>query len=134
MASTWELNRKLDDLKCVICELKPGDNSAILEAILEAILNNTAENENNLQCSQAKACDADCNVVICHTCYDVEGTIVSTSHTNPDGTPFTGDLTSLDLGCTTCGKPECTILAGNSPNCCSGDKNISVAAGNQCIK
>ena len=105
MASTFELNRKLEDLKCLICELKPADNTALLEAILEAILDNTAENENNLVCSTAKACDADCNVVLCHTCYTVTGEKLPTTHTNPDDTPYTGDLSTLDVGCVSCGEP-----------------------------
>lgn len=106
-------------IKCSLEEISI-DNAgveAILGDILTAIENNTAENENNLQCSQAKACDADCAVVICHTCYDVEGAIVSTSHTNADGSAYAGDTSTLDLGCVACGEPLPSYEILNVPVC-----------------
>lgn len=106
--------KKLRNLEKDKCCVSPGDSAILevlaevntnLEAICEKIENQTLENENNLKCSQAKACDADCNVIICHTCYDVEGAIVSTNHTNPDNTPYTGGINSLDIGCVSCEEP-----------------------------
>lgn len=118
--SKHDISRILHDFRCKLkkdiecCLAGIGDT---LNAILEAILNQTAENENNLKCSMNKACNPDCEVVICHTCYDTEGQITSTSHTLPDGSPYEGDPLELDLGCTACGDPIPSYEIINIPVC-----------------
>lgn len=116
------LARKLDNISNKLCCLvNNGDSNACgcncqplqvelsgettLTDLLDKLCLLLEEQENNLICSSAKACDADCNVVICHTCYTVEGEKLPTTHTNPDDTPYTGDLATLDLGCVACGEP-----------------------------
>lgn len=75
--------------------------------IKDAIDNNTDENENNLKCVQTTVCNEDCKPVKCHTCYNVEGDIVKTTHTNVDNSLYTGDVTLLDLDCSKCREVLC---------------------------
>lgn len=111
--------RVLNKVCCAIEALDQDNDTELLQSILEAILENTAENENNLQCSISKACDAGtCEVITCKICTDVEGTTVSTELYVggvwiPD-TDFTG---TLDLGCLSCGEPIPTYEIINIPVC-----------------
>ena len=88
-----------------------------LESICDKIEEQTLENENNLKCSKAVFCAPDCQSVICHTCYDVEGAIASTNHTLPSGTPYDGDLDALDPTCSKCSDPTPTFEILNIPVC-----------------
>jgi len=132
------ITRCINTIKCCIEDLlgNSNDQTATLEAILEAIQNiEFILPEGTVFPTKDVLCDADCQSVLCFTTFNPDGTVANIQHVLPDGTEYTGDVNALDPTCAQCNPvPDCTILPGNSPNCCSGNQDISIAAGNQCIK
>lgn len=110
-----------DSSKCNCdCEgLSVSIDPSDLQPIIDAINNLIIEIDNNLACSISKACDLDtCDVIVCATCFDVEGQpvsdLVKVDGTWIDAADYTG---TLDLGCTSCGDPIPTYEIINKDVC-----------------
>lgn len=99
------------DLETMLCcalqnitvETGLGDE---LEALLEKVCELLEAQQDALTCTTSKACDEDCNVVVCMTCVDSEGQPVS-DLVRVEGVwiPFSDFTGTLDLGCVSCGEP-----------------------------
>lgn len=103
----------IKDLKRLLVELlisKKDLECLIQEALSSIEINVSLDPANNIFCQKEYTCDPTCQAVVCTTCYNSLGELVSSNFTLPDGTPWTGDPNTLDPTCAQCNNITCQAM------------------------